>query len=108
MYVDYSLVASQSDNTLLVPVQAVKYTEGGTCLFIKAETPPDNALDAAALGLQVPDGFYAVPVTVGLSDNTSAEIIEGVTEGTEVFSQYMTDNGSSYMGGGGPVMIAKG
>jgi multidrug resistance efflux pump len=100
MYVDYSLVASQSDDCLKVPVQAVKYTESGTCLFVKAESPPANALDAAALGLDVPAGFYAVPVTVGLSDNTHAEIVEGVEEGAEVFTQFMTNNGSSDMMGG--------
>lgn len=108
MYVDYSLVASQSDNTLMVPVQAVKYTDSGTCLFVQTETKPENALDAESLGLDVPDGFYAVPVTVGLSDNTYAEIIEGVAEGTVVFTQYMTNNGNSMDGGGGPIMIGKG
>lgn len=109
MYVDYSLVASQSDNTLMVPVQAVKYTDSGTCLFIQAETKPENALDAEALALDIPDGFYAVPVTVGLSDNTFAEIIDGVAESTVVFTQYLTDNGNSNGGpGGGPIMIGKG
>jgi HlyD family secretion protein len=104
MYVDYNLIAAQSDNCLMVPVQAVKYTEMGTCLFIKADAPPENALDAVTLGLDVPEGFYAVPVSVGLSDNTFAEIIEGVEEGTEVFTQFMTNNGSSDMMGGS-VMI---
>ncbi len=98
MYIDYSLLASQSENCLLVPVQAVKYTEQGTCLFIKADSAPENALDAATLGIEVPEGYYAVPVTVGLSDNSNAEITEGVTEGTEVFVQYMTNHGSSYGG----------
>ena len=101
MGVDYSLVASQSDDCMMVPVQAVKYTESGACLYIRTDEKPDNALDAEALGLDVPEGFYAVPVTVGLSDTASAEIIEGVEVGTEVFTQYMTDNGSSDMGGGG-------
>lgn len=91
MYIDYSLLASQSDNCLLAPVQAVKYTEQGTCLFIKADSAPENALDAETLGIEVPEGYYAVPVTVGLSDNTNAEIVEGVEEGTEVFMQYMTN-----------------
>jgi multidrug efflux pump subunit AcrA (membrane-fusion protein) len=109
MYVDYNLVASQSDNCLMVPVQAVKYTESGACVFVETETKPENALDAELLGLPVPEGFYAVPVTVGLSDNTFAEIVDGVEEGTVVFTQYMTDNGNSYeMGGGGPIMIGKG
>jgi multidrug resistance efflux pump len=99
MYVDYSMVASQSDDCLLVPVQAVKYTSEGTCLFIKADSPPENALDPEVLGIEIPEGFYAVPVQVGLSDNSSAEILEGVEEGTEVFTQYMTDRGDMFGGG---------
>ena len=101
MYVDYSMLASQSDDCLLVPVQAVKYTEQGTCLFVKAFSAPAGALDAETLGIEVPEGYYAVPVTVGLSDNTSAEIIEGVEEGAEVFVQYMTNSGDSFGGGMG-------
>jgi len=98
MYIDYSMVASQSDDCLLAPVQAVKYLETGTCLFIKADAPPENALNAEELSLDVPEGFYAVPVKVGLSDKSSAEILEGVEEGTEVFTQYMTDRGNMYGG----------
>jgi len=103
MYIDYSMVASQSDDCLLAPVQSVKYTGEGTCLFVKVETPPENALDAEALGIEIPEGFYAVPVKVGLSDNSSAEILEGVEEGTEVFTQYMTNQGDMF--GRGGVMI---
>ena len=99
MYIDYSMVASQSDDCLLVPVQAVKYTGEGTCLFVKADQPPENALNAEELALEIPEGFYAIPVKVGLSDNNSAEILEGVEEGTEVFTQFMTDRGDMYGGG---------
>jgi multidrug efflux pump subunit AcrA (membrane-fusion protein) len=97
MYVDYSLVASQSDDTLLVPVQAVKYTEVGPVLFVRAETQPENALNPEEHGFEVPEGFFAVPVEVGLSDNYFAEILSGVEEGMEVFTQYMTNQGGSYM-----------
>lgn len=99
MYIDYSMVASQSDDCLLAPVQAVKYTGEGTCLFIKADQPPENALSAEELALEIPEGFYAVPVIIGLSDNSSAEILEGVEEGTEVFTQFMTNRGDMYGGG---------
>lgn len=99
MYVDYSIAASQSENCLIVPVQAVKYTEAGTCLFVRAETAPENTIDTEAMGLDVPEGFYAIPVTVGLSDNTSAEIVSGVEDGMEVFVQYMMNQGDSYGGG---------
>jgi len=107
-YVDYSMVASESQGCLLAPVQAVKYAAtGDTCLFVKADSAPENALDPEEVGLEIPEGFYAVPVTVGLSDQTSAEIIEGVSEGDEVFVQFMTNQADSYSGGGG-VAVAVG
>lgn len=108
MPVDYSMVASQSDDCLLVPNQAVKQSAQGTCVFVKADTPPENALNPDELGLELPEGFHAVPVTVGLSDQTSAEIVEGVEEGQEVFVQYMTDSGDSWSGGMGGVAVAVG
>ncbi|HHT17472.1 MAG TPA: HlyD family efflux transporter periplasmic adaptor subunit [Papillibacter sp.] len=97
MYVDYSLVASQSEDTLLVPVQSVKYTEAGSVVFVRTETEPENTLNPEEYGFEVPEGFYAVPVEVGLSDNYYAEILSGVEEGMEVFTQYMTNMGSPGM-----------
>ncbi|SMC59819.1 HlyD family efflux transporter periplasmic adaptor subunit [Papillibacter cinnamivorans] len=97
MYVSYSMVTSSKDDCLLVSSQAIKYTESGTCLFIKADSRPDNAVDLGE-NVEIPDGFYAVPVETGLSDDTNVEIVSGVEEGTEVFTQFMVDQGSSYMG----------
>ena len=98
MYLNYSFVASQQDNVVVAPVQAVKYTEQGTCLFVKADDKPENAIELAE-GV-VPDGYWAVPVEVGLSDDYGVEIISGVDADVEVFTQYMTDSGSSYDNGG--------
>lgn len=100
MYVSYSMVTSSKDDCLLVSSQAVKYTENGTCLFVKAGSRPDNAVDLGE-NVEVPEGFYAVPVQTGLSDNTNVEIVSGVEEGTEVFTQYMVNQGDSYSNGGG-------
>ena len=47
-------------------------------------------------------------MTVGLSDQTSAEIVEGVEEGQEVFVQYMTNSGDSWNGGGMGAVVAVG
>ncbi len=99
MYVDYSMVAAQSDDCLIAPVQAVKYTESGTCVFVKADAAPENALDSATLGIEVPEGYYPVPVEIGLSDDYGVEIISGIEEGAEVFTQYMKTNANSYMMG---------
>lgn len=108
MPVDYSMTASQSEDCLLVPNQAVKQSALGPCVFVKAETAPENALPPGELGLELPEGFHAVPVTVGLSDQTSAEIVEGVEEGQEVFVQYMTNSGDSWSGGMGGMAVAVG
>jgi multidrug efflux pump subunit AcrA (membrane-fusion protein) len=68
-YVTYRLVASQSDDCLLLPIQCVKYVDmggqTGTVVFLKAPSRPENAVDLESV--EVPDGFYAVPVTVGIS-----------------------------------------
>jgi multidrug efflux pump subunit AcrA (membrane-fusion protein) len=96
MYVDYNLVAAQSDDCLIAPVQAVKYTEVGTVVFVKADTPPENAIDVSQYALEVPEGAYAVPVEIGLSDDYGVEIISGVEEGAEVFTQYMKTSADSY------------
>lgn len=104
MGVDYSMTASQVDDCLYVPQQAVKQTQMGTCVFVKAAEAPANALDPTQLGMEVPEGYYAVPVTIGLSDQTNVEIREGLEEGQEIFVQYYTNQGSSWDMGGGMVM----
>lgn len=106
MSVDYSMMASQADDCLYVPQQAVKQTQQGTCVFVKAEQAPENALDPTQLGMEVPEGYYAVPVVIGLSDQSNVEIKEGLEEGQEIFVQYITNEGSSWnMGGGGVVVM---
>ncbi len=96
MYVDYSLVASQSDNCLIVPVQAVKYTANGTVVFVSAESAPAETLDAEELGIEIPEGFLPVAVTTGLSDDSGVEITSGLEDGMTVFVQYITANANSY------------
>jgi len=87
MYVSYNMVVAQADGVLMAPVPAIQYTEAGTFLFVKAETPPENAAD---LGESVvPEGFYAVPVETGMSNDTYVEIISGATEGMEIYTQSM-------------------
>ena len=58
----------------------------GTCLFVKADAAPDNAVELED-GV-VPDGFYAVPVETGVSNSQYVRILSGVEEGVEVFTRY--------------------
>ena len=90
-YIDYTLTASENDNCLVLPLQCVRTVtqEDGTTLnvvFVKGDRP-DNAVETPALSEEIPDGFWAVPVEIGISDNSNVEIKSGVEEGTEVFTQ---------------------
>lgn len=105
MWLDYSFVASQSDDCMMVPMQSVKYmsdAEGATysVVFIRADEKPENAVD-----LEIPepmpgelpqypspeDGYYPVKVETGLSDNYNVEIKSGLNGDEEVFMAFMAE-----------------
>ena len=93
-YVNYRLVASENDNCLVVPIQCVKTVpmedgSTGDVVFVRGERPA-NAIDLAVPVDGIPDGFWAVPVEIGISDTYNVEIRSGVEEGTEVFTQMQT------------------
>ena len=89
--IQYSLIASQNDNCLILPIQAVRTVSledgsSATVVYVSGERP-DNALDGVMADEEIPDGFWAVPVEIGIADNYNVEIKSGVAEGTEVFTQ---------------------
>lgn len=90
-YLDYSLTASENDNCLILPLQCVRTvsTEEGETLQVVyiSGSKPDNAVENIMVDEQIPEGYWAVPVEIGISDNYNVEIRSGVEEGTEVFTQ---------------------
>lgn len=95
MYVDYSMIASQSEDCLVVPIQAVKYAmDGSACVFVQTTEAVENALVPEETGLDIPSGYIPVAVTVGLTDNFSAEIVSGLNEGDTIFTEYMQSGGN--------------
>ena len=95
-YINYSLVASQNDNCLVLPIQAVRTVglEDGsmaTVVYVKGERP-DNAVEVPFVDEEIPEGFWPVAVEIGIQDRSFVEIKSGVEEGTEVFTQIMTMN----------------
>lgn len=84
--VSYTITVGEESEGVLAPIAALKSTSEGTCLFVKADTKPDNAVDLEE-GV-VPDGFYAVPVETGVSNSQYVRILSGVEEGVEVFTRY--------------------
>jgi len=92
----------QKDWCLIVPPQAVQnMPDGTTCVFVKADSAPETALDVSQWPDIVPDGFFAVPVTVGISNETGVEVVDGIAEGAEVYSESATGNDPYNPGGGG-------
>ena len=100
-YATYTMVASQSDNCLMLPIQAVKSVETAdgtqTVVFVHSSSRPDDAVDLDTPVDGVPDkDYWAVPVTIGISDTQNVEILSGVEEGTEVFQQIAPSDQSYY------------
>ena len=90
----YSLVASQNDNCLVVPIQCVRTvaTEEGetmTVVYVGGEKP-ENALEGINSDEEIPEGFWPVQVETGIQDTYNVEIRSGLEEGMEVFTQIQT------------------
>ncbi len=91
-YVTYTLIASENDNCLVVPIQCVKSVPWRTeppadVVFVKSGSRPENAIDITTPVEGVPSsGFWPVPVETGISDDYNVEIKSGVEEGMEVFT----------------------
>ena len=92
----YSLVASQNDHCLIVPVQCVRTasTEDGESITVVyvGEEMPDNALENISVDEMVPEDFWPVEVEIGIQDSYNVEIRSGLTEGQTVFTQMQSDS----------------
>lgn len=84
--VSYYITTGDAEEGVLAPLAALKSTSEGTCLFIKSDARPENAVDLDE-GV-VPVGFYAVSVEVGSTNSRYARILSGVERDTEVFTRY--------------------
>ena len=94
-YVNYEIQASQNDNCLLVPIQAVRTVgldDGSTAtvVYVQADSQPDNALELPYQDEEIPAGFYPVQVEIGIQDTYNVEIKSGLNEGDTVYTQMMT------------------
>ena len=94
-YVNYQIQASQNDNCLMVPVQAVRTVgledgSSATVVYVQADSQPDNALELPYQDEEIPAGFYPVQVEIGIQDTYNVEIKSGLNEGDTVYTQMMT------------------
>ncbi len=94
-YINYRLTASQNDNCLVLPIQCVRTVglEDGTMatvVYVKADSAPENAVTVMDADPSIPAGFWPVAVEIGIQDTYNVELLSGVSEGDEVFTQMLT------------------
>ena len=100
-YVNYEIQASQNDNCLMVPIQAVRTVgldDGSTAtvVYVQADSQPDNALELPYQDEEIPAGFYPVQVEIGIQDTYNVEIKSGLNEGDTVYTQMVSDVATSW------------
>ena len=79
-----------------------------TVVFVQADSKPENAIEIAPSTPQegMPEqqntmptpeeGFWPVPVTIGISDTYNVEIKDGIEAGTPVFTNRETDQSAGW------------
>ena len=107
VWLNYSVVTSESIDCVAVPTTAVKSVldaDGNkqAVVFVQREERPDSAIELDPSITGVPgenDGYWPVPVVTGISDAKQVEIISGVEAGDMVFINYTVDPDSGMMYG---------
>ncbi|MDD6208539.1 MAG: HlyD family efflux transporter periplasmic adaptor subunit [Clostridiales bacterium] len=87
MSVEASILVQESKDTLIVPSECLMRDN---IVYVKDDSvkEPDG---------EVPAGYRAVEVKIGISDGTSIEILDGLKEGDEVYRPAIQSSGD-YMG----------
>ena len=78
------------------PPAAPATTAPASSLLGQVQGGPANAILEPDPTWDCPEGFWAVPVEVGLSDNSKVEITRGLAEGQEVFIGYQNPDEMYY------------
>ncbi len=97
--ITYSLIASQSEDCLIVPIQAVRSVsteEGENLSVVYVRDVPELAVEGVFAGEEIPDGFYPVRVETGIQDTYNVEIKSGLIEDMEVFLQMQSSGNMMY------------
>ena len=112
-WLSYKLVTSEAVDCITVPNQSVRRVtdvDGNihTVVFVQADSKPENAIEIAPSTPQegMPEqqntmptpeeGFWPVPVTIGISDTYNVEIKDGIEAGTPVFTNRETDQSAGW------------
>lgn len=97
-YIQYNLIASQAEDILVVPVQAVHQSQTADgrevkVVYVNSANYMGEPLELAWQDTEIPEGYVAVEVETGISDINNVEIKSGLEEGWEIFIQMMSSDG---------------
>lgn len=108
MNVDATIVVDEAADAIAIPVAAV---QRGDTVYVKDDSAK-NTDQTIVNGTLLPDGWKAVSVKTGLSDDTNIQITEGISVGDVVYvpqiqksssdDNQMMPNGGMPGGGGAP------
>lgn len=97
MNVNYKINTTLLDDCLQIPSSAVIYTEAGVTAFVRPmEGSEYENIAEDVPAEQIPEGFIAVPIEIGIADEFHTQVISGLNEGDEV---YMTSASQEEMYG---------
>lgn len=83
--ISYKISIGDADEGFLVPIDAIKSHDNGTCIYVEGSSTTGLIVD------DLPEGYYALDVTVETSDSQNALIFTEfgeLTEGMTVFTRY--------------------
>ena len=108
MNVDGYVILASRENVLTIPSDAL---QRGNVVYVKKTSNSVNGkkVDQTGIGQRVlnntPDGFVAVKVTTGISNDNFIEIVEGLEEDDEIYvNETSSQNQMGFGGFGGPGM----
>ncbi|MFI3254151.1 MAG: HlyD family efflux transporter periplasmic adaptor subunit [Eubacteriales bacterium] len=78
----YAISVGEAEEGYLVPIDALKSYEEGTCVYIQGDLPSNVEVD------DLPEGFYAQKVEVLSTTSQYALIKEGLEEDMVLFTRY--------------------
>ena len=104
MNVDAYVVLSRVENALGIPSDALQ--RGNVC-YVLNSSPTITSKNYSTEGISdrvknnTPEGFTAVKVTTGISNDNFIQIVEGLQEGDQVYVSESSSSGFSFGFGGG-------
>lgn len=86
MNVNYKINTTLLDDCLQIPSSAVIYTEAGVTAFVRPMegSEYDNIAEDVPAD-QIPEGFIAVTIEIGIADEHNTQVVSGLNEGDEVY-----------------------